>query len=184
MSLAEAYELVSEWGKHLPGVFPISEQRKIESLYLEVFRRPLRSCRCKDRYSDTVIEMRIYLKKNMKMRKICNYRLKAGVVIQPGGTSDVYTNDNLTDAVATAFLKERPGAVGLFEVIPEKKSDPDIEINPDLRSEIAADLQAGKSKTAIKKDYKGRQIAGKTITLAVINAHIKAAEAEHESNDL
>ena len=171
MSFAEAYELVSEWGKHLPGVFPISEQRKIESLYLEVFRRPLRSCRCKDRYSDAVIEMRIY-------------RLKAGVVIQPGGTSDVYTNDNLTDAVATAFLKERPGAVGLFEVIPEKKSDPEIEINPDLRSEIAADLQAGKSKTAIKKDYKGRQIAGKTITLAVINAHIKAAEAEHESNDL
>ena len=89
MSFAEAYELVSEWGKHLPGVFPISEQRKIESLYLEVFRRPLRSCRCKDRYSDAVIEMRIYLKKNMKMRKICNYRLKAGVVIQPGGTSDV-----------------------------------------------------------------------------------------------
>lgn len=53
------------------------------------------------------------------MREKSRYILKSGVVIQPTGSSAVYTNDNLTDEVAQAFLAERPNATGLFVYIPQ-----------------------------------------------------------------
>lgn len=53
------------------------------------------------------------------MREKSRYILKSGVVIQPKGSSQVYTNDNLTDEVAAAFLLERPNAAGLFVYIPQ-----------------------------------------------------------------
>ncbi|MFR8224888.1 MAG: hypothetical protein ACLU9X_10530 [Alistipes shahii] len=52
------------------------------------------------------------------MKEKSNYKLRAGVILQIAGSSEIYTNDNLTDEVAAAFLKEHPNAAGRFEVIP------------------------------------------------------------------
>lgn len=78
----------------------------------------IRTCNCKNKYEDAIAEIYHYLKKEGKMKVQSRYILKSGVVIQPKGSSKVYTNDNLTDEVAQAFLVERPNAVGLFVYIP------------------------------------------------------------------
>lgn len=111
------------------------------------------------------------------------YVLKAGVVIQPSGTSEVYTNDNLTDAVAEQFLKERPGARGLFEVIPEpgnagkgpenEKEAATTAENDALRAEVEslkAENESLKVELAKMTEYRNRAVAD-------IDKVIKVAEA-------
>lgn len=138
------------------------------------------------------------------------YVLKAGVVIQPSGTSEVYTNDNLTDAVAEQFLKERPGARGLFEVIPEpgnagkgpenEKEAATTTDNDALRAEVEslkAENESLKVELAKMTEYRNRAVAdldklvkvaesgGFKIDLsaeaAKVTAEEPAAEGEKES---
>jgi hypothetical protein len=98
-----------------------TDKQQIASLYNEVLGKHIRKCNCTNRYEDAVAEIYHYLKKNGKMKEKSTYILKSGVVIQPKGSSQVYTNDNLTDDVAKAFLQERPNATGLFVFIPQEE---------------------------------------------------------------
>lgn len=53
------------------------------------------------------------------MAQKSNYRLKNGVVIRYKGMP--YTHINITDEVASAYLKEHPGHASRFDVIPSKE---------------------------------------------------------------
>ena len=110
------------------------------------------------------------------------YVLKAGVVIQPSGTSDVYTNDNLTDAVAEQFLKERPGARGLFEVIPNST---DADKGPENEKEAAktaeldaalAEVESLKAENESLKDELAKMTEYRNRAVADLDKVIKAAE--------
>lgn len=116
MSYDEIKRRVSAWV--VQTNYSTAETLAIEQAYRAVFGRAIRDCNCPNRHRDAVIELRIFIKNHATMEK-STYKLKAGVVIQPSGTSEVYTNDNLTDEIAEQFLKERPGARGLFAVAPE-----------------------------------------------------------------
>lgn len=119
MSLKEAIEAVVRLKEHLKnGAFSAEQKKEIVVLYREVVGKEIRDCNCHDRYSDALVEIYSYLKRNGKMKVTCNYRLKSGVVIQIFGSSEVYTNDNLTDEVAATYIEKYPGAVDLFEHIP------------------------------------------------------------------
>ena len=184
-----------------------------------------------------------------------NYKLRAGVILQIAGSSEIYTNDNLTDEVAAAFLKEHPNATGRFEVIPTAKKDAeapkaggesseleaahnritilesekaelesrcaalqaqidataatetaaDDDEKPEnesgeaesadeadeqpagyngntaddaIRQAITAELVAGKSKTAIKKELAGKEIDGVKLTHRLISDYIEKITAE------
>jgi hypothetical protein len=96
-----------------------TDKQEIASLYYVVLGKHIRACNCKNKYEDAVAEIYHHLKRNGTMREQSRYILKSGVVIQPKGSSAVYTNDNLTDEVAQAFLAERPNATGLFVYIPQ-----------------------------------------------------------------
>lgn len=56
------------------------------------------------------------------------YKLKRGVVIQPVGTNQAYTRDNLTDEVAREYLDKYPHKANLFDVIPEEQAE--VESRP------------------------------------------------------
>lgn len=110
------------------------------------------------------------------------YVLKAGVVIQPSGTSDVYTNDNLTDAVAEQFLKERPGARGLFEVI---LNSTDADKGPENEKEAAktaeldaalAEVESLKAENESLKDKLAEMTEYRNRAVADLDKVIKAAE--------
>ena len=60
------------------------------------------------------------------MAEKCNYRLKAGAIINSPSFKQgkIFTNENLTDAVAAAFLKQFPKQAFLFQKMPDAKEAP------------------------------------------------------------
>ena len=118
MTVDEVKILLSDLNRGYNTPYSSAEQATIERLYYEVLGKRLSGCRCPDRWHDAVLEINSYIKKHGKMKEKSNYKLRAGVILQIAGSSEIYTNDNLTDEVAAAFLKEHPNAAGRFEVIP------------------------------------------------------------------
>ena len=55
------------------------------------------------------------------MKEKCNYSLRAGFIIHCPTFHEgkVYTNDNLTDAVAAEYLAAFPGQRPMFAKVPE-----------------------------------------------------------------
>jgi len=48
-----------------------------------------------------------------------NFRLKKGTIIPVPGTSEVYSDQNMTDEIALKFIKKNPNRKQLFEVLPK-----------------------------------------------------------------
>lgn len=117
MNVAEAYDTLLALSR-ANKPYSSAEESIISNLYTEVLGKKVRDCNCRDKWHDAVIEALLYLKKHNAMREQCNYKLRAGVVLHISGSSEVYTNANLTDAVAQKFLQENPNAASRFAVIP------------------------------------------------------------------
>ena len=127
MTLEEAKSIIEE----LKGLYsPFSSLKKtissydkerIENLHYEVTGKTFTPTSCQECYHDALIIIISYLNKYNKMAEKSNYRLKAGVILNcpafKGGK--IFTNDNLTDAVAESYLKKFPEQVELFQVLPE-----------------------------------------------------------------
>lgn len=175
MNYEEIKRRVSAWGTQFE--FSTADRAAIEQMYFDVLGKHIRNCNCPDRYRDAVIELRIFTKNHLTMEK-AKYVLKAGVVIQPSGTSEVYTNDNLTDAVAEQFLKERPGARGLFEVIPNTAAE---EKGPENEKEAAnsADIDALRAENESLKAELAKMTEYRNRAVADLDALVKKIE---ESN--
>jgi hypothetical protein len=122
MTVEQAISMCREWIGRPHASLSTTDKAQIERLYNDVLGKHIRRCNCKNKYEDAVVEIYHYLKRGGQMREKSTYILKSGVVIQPKGSSQVYTNDNLTDEVAAAFLLERPNAAGLFVYIPQPKA--------------------------------------------------------------
>ena len=250
MTVDEVKILLSDLNRGYNTPYSSAEQATIERLYYEVLGRRLSGCRCPDKWHDAVLEINSYIKKHGKMKEKSNYKLRAGVILQIAGSSEIYTNDNLTDEVAAAFLKEHPNATGRFEVIPTAKKDAEApkaggesseleaahnriailesekaelesrcaalqaridaaaatdDEKPEnesgevesadeadeqpagyngntaddaIRQAIAAELVAGKSKTAIKQELAGKEIGGVKLTHRLISDYIEKITAE------
>lgn len=122
MTVSEAYNTLLALSRaYLP--YSTAEESIISNLYTEVTGKKVRDCNCRDKWHDAVIEALLYLKKHKAMREKCDYKLRAGVILHISGSSEVYTNDNLTNEVAEKFLKDNPNAVGRFAVIPQPKAE-------------------------------------------------------------
>lgn len=122
MTLSEAYDTLLALSR-ANKPYSSAEESIISNLYTEVTGKKVRDCNCRDKWRDAVIEALLYLKKHKAMREKCDYKLRAGVILHISGSSEVYTNDNLTNEVAEKFLKDNPNAVGRFAVIPQPKAE-------------------------------------------------------------
>lgn len=122
MTVAEAYNTLLALSR-ANKPYSSAEESIISNLYTEVTGKKVRDCNCRDKWRDAVIEALLYLKKHKAMREKCDYKLRAGVILHISGSSEVYTNDNLTNEVAEKFLKDNPNAVGRFAVIPQPKAE-------------------------------------------------------------
>lgn len=99
---------------------------RIAQLYLEVCRKSLRECNCKNILDDAMMEIYAKLKyyeKNMDEYKT-QARLVNGVVLQVDGKH--YTNHNLTDEVARKFLEAFPMRKSWFAVLPSASTDKQV----------------------------------------------------------
>ncbi|MEG0464747.1 hypothetical protein [Bacteroides sp.] len=122
------------------------------------------------------------------MKEKCDYSLKNGVVLQFFGTSEVYTNVNLTNEVSEKYLKQFPAAAEtLFVDTPvdlegrlikhgEKQKEETVALNENLVQELAEKLAGDVTKKSLKEEYKEYEIDGKKVTARLLDAHIKAAD--------
>lgn len=111
------FDRLKELGK--VSAFSASEKDEIERLYPDVLGKKFVKTSCNDCYRDAVFEMYAYLKKNGKMKEKTAYKLKNGALLQMAfGSSEFYTNANLTDEAAEKYLNKFPERINLFAIYP------------------------------------------------------------------
>lgn len=162
-----------------------SDKSEIESLYALVLDKKFVRTSCSDCYRDAVIEMIVYLKKNGKMKEKSDYGLKNGVVLQMEfGSSEMYTNANLTDEIAEKYLEKYPDNIKYFSKNPDdwkeriKKRKEDkvkVIIDDELVSLMVESMKDGVTTKSIQEAFKEYKISGKTISKKVLMDHVNKA---------
>lgn len=162
-----------------------SDKAEIESLYALVLDKKFVRTSCSDCYHDAVIEMSVYLNKNGKMKEKSEYGLKNGVVLQMEfGSSEMYTNANLTDEIAEKYLERYPDNIKYFSKKPDdwkervnkRKEDKDkVVIDDELVSLMVESMKDGVTSKSIQEEFKSYKISGKTITKKSLTAHVNKA---------
>lgn len=113
------------WNPMSDTDFSDSEKQFVDELHRSILGSPVRECSCRNRYADAYYEIMATLPKETrklaKMVKSRKYRLIAGYLIYHDG--DHYSNVNLTDEVAEAYLKKHPDAAKMFEIAEEAEQN-------------------------------------------------------------
>ena len=121
--------LVDELRGRFDAPFNQADKDTIERTYKAVIGRTFVQTSCQQCYHDAVVEIYYHIKKYGKMAEVKKYNLKAGAIINCPNFQEgkVFSNENLTDEVAAAYLKEYPDQVGLFETYetPEENETPE-----------------------------------------------------------
>lgn len=119
MTIDEAIREIAELRGRINSGLSSMEKAKIARLYGEVLGKTFKPTTCRDCYRDACIEMELYLRKNGAMKEKSRYVLLNGVIIREFGTGKVYSNANLTDKVAEAWLRKYPQQIKMFAAYPE-----------------------------------------------------------------
>ncbi|MCP3895148.1 MAG: hypothetical protein GY706_11045 [Bacteroides sp.] len=188
MMYQDALTKVNDLRARMDSGFSNQDKLSISKLYSSVLGKSVVNTRCSDCYRDALIEVYNYLKRERKMKEKCDYSLKNGVVLQFFGTSEVYTNVNLTNDVSEKYLKQFPAAAEtLFAHTPadledrlakydEKQKEETVALNENLVQELAEKLAGDVTKKSLKEEYREYEIDGKKVTARLLDAHIKAAD--------
>lgn len=182
--------VVSDRLKELGSIASLSysDKAEIERLYKEVLDKKFIRTSCNDCYRDAVIEMNVYLKKNGSMKEKSEYGLKNGALLQMGfGSSEMYTNANLTDEIAEKYLAKNPSGIKFFAKKPEdweervqKRLAP--KVNDELIALMVEALNDGVTADSLKEEFAAYKLNGKTISKKTLELHVKkAAEIFFES---
>ena len=114
------------------GGLSYPEKRRVEELTRLILNAEVRQCNCSDRFLDALFMCRKQLK-TYGIMKPCKYKLKNNVVLQ--FQNNVYTNVNLTDEVAEAYLAKYPNTTYFAEKKVIEVSEKQAEAGPVKRSE-------------------------------------------------
>ena len=180
----EVIEVVNRL-KELGSIASLSSSDKveIENLYAIVLDKKFIRTSCSDCYHDAVIEMIVYLNKNGKMKEKSDYGLKNGVVLQMEfGSSEMYTNANLTDEIAEKYLERYPDNIKYFSKKPDdwdervkSRKNGSVLIDDELVSLMVESMKDGVTCKSIQEEFKSYKISGKTITKKSLTAHVNKA---------
>ena len=91
----------------------------LDSMYYMIFGKEITNKGCSNCYRDAYIEIYTKLKCEQKMPKKSSYQLKAGAVITFFGSSQAFTNANLTDEVAVKYLSLCEENAKMFSYLPD-----------------------------------------------------------------
>lgn len=104
-------------GRYNSG-FSSLDRAFLDSLYFELFGKPITNTGCSSCYRDAYIEICTKFKREKKMVKTTDFQLKAGAVLTFFGSPIAYTNSNLTDEVALRYLALNPNNMRMFSHLP------------------------------------------------------------------
>lgn len=113
------------------GGLSYPQQTRVQELTRLILNAEVRQCNCSDRFLDALFMCRKQLK-TYGIMKPCKYKLKNNVVLQ--FQNGVYTNANLTDEVAEAYLAKYPNTTYFAEKTAIEVSEKQAE-GPVKRSE-------------------------------------------------
>lgn len=123
MNYDEAVKISNDLRTRFDAPFSNIDKSTIAELYGEVLGKTFQRTNCQQCYHDALIEIVLYLKNEKRMAEKCNYRLRAGYILNSphfrGGK--IYTNDNLTDEVAAEYLDLFPDNKSMFQALPQIK---------------------------------------------------------------
>ena len=115
------------------GGLSYPQKSRVQELTRLILHAEVRQCNCSDRFLDALFMCRKQLK-TYGIMEPCNYKLKNNVVLQ--FQNNVYTNANLTDEVAEAYLAKYPNTTYFAEKKPIEVSEKQVtETEPAKRSE-------------------------------------------------
>lgn len=158
MTYEEAVALCEGLRTRFDEPFSPSDKATIERLYVEAVGRDFRPTSCQMCYHDALIEIYHSLKNNRKMAEKCNYRLRAGYLINSPifRCGAIYSNDNLTDEVAEEFLTAFPERVDMFQQLPKADGkSTDCENTPVTATKPQNDVTTkGASRKAVRTKNK------------------------------
>ena len=123
MTVEEAKKIANDLKGYVENYIPFNANGKatIEKLYRQVLGKTFVPTSCQECYHDALVEITHHLNKYGTMAEEKNFMLKAGAIINcpnfRGG--EVFSNDNLTDEVATEYLHAYPEQVDIFERVPD-----------------------------------------------------------------
>lgn len=123
MTYDDAVRYTEELRGRFDKPFSAADKDMVSMLYTEVTGKEFRHTSCQQCYHDALIEVYLYLKKNKTMAKKCNYRMRAGFIISCPDfhNGKIYTNDNLTDAIAKEYLTKYPKQEDMFQKVPDEE---------------------------------------------------------------
>lgn len=151
MTYDEAVLLCNDLRGRYDAPFSNLDKKSIERLYGEVLGKTFKPTNCQNCYHDALIEIILYLKREKRMAEKSNYRLRAGYIINNphfrGGR--IFTNDNLTDAIAAEYLEMFPANTKMFQQMPEKR-----EIKP---AQAEKPVEPATTKASTRKPVKTRK---------------------------
>lgn len=114
------------------GGLSYPQKDRVQELTRLILNAEVRQCNCTDRFLDALFMCRKQLK-TYGIMKPCKYRLKNNVVLQ--FQNGVYTNANLTDEVAEAYLAKYPNTTYFADKKPIEVSEKQVTDEPIKRSE-------------------------------------------------
>lgn len=94
------------------GGLSYPQKTRVQELTRLILNAEVRQCNCTDRFLDALFMCRKQLK-TYGIMKPCKYKLKNNVVLQ--FQNGVYTNANLTDEIAEAYLSKYPNTTYFAE---------------------------------------------------------------------
>lgn len=178
--LAKLKELISRSQTQGPG-FSYSEKLWVREQYMRVCFKEIRICNCHDTYLDACLEIYHRLKRQGGFMAQSKYKLKNGIVLH--WSNEVYTNANLTDEVAAAYVAKY--GTKFFEVVPadadaDEQPEPGTEetIQDVLVGKIREDIEAGEKLTDIRKKYNGSTLNGVYVSQAAVSIAIRKVKEE------
>lgn len=132
------------------------DAERLERVYMAVFGERINRT-CGNCLYDAYILLKINAKKdmeNLKERAVCGFQLKAGAILRiPDGKGGrtLYSNANLTDAVATKWLKGNPNTRHLFAKVPDS-------FDAELEAHMAGMMEASAESVALAAERTGEVV--------------------------
>lgn len=154
----------------------------LDSMYYMIFGKEITNKGCSNCYRDAYIEIYSKLKREQKMPKKSSYQLKAGAVITFFGSSQAFTNANLTDEVAVKYLSLCDDNAKMFSYLPDGWETQVSDFQQNCTNDNVSDnfvskiemLEAQNIQLAAEKDSLRTELAG-------ANQSLEQAYAERDA---
>lgn len=116
------------------------------------------------------------------MKEKSEYKLKNGVLLQMEfGSSNFYTNDNLTNDIAEEYLAKYPDNANYFSKMPddwqERVNNRGKAYDPQLLENVKLALEDGVSTDSILEEFITYKVNGRKVTKKLLNEYIKEASS-------